>query len=280
MRSHDSAAELPRAQDALATLAKDTLILGDRLYSSVQYFSALMDLGLYGLFRKNGRLKIKRIEVLSRRQGSRCLLEDLLVRVGCGVNQPPVILRFIRYRCQGRSLDLLTNIMDPEKLSAQQAVSLYGLRWSVERLFLDMKETLDLHTLYSSHPSLVAQQVYATALVHAAFRVAQAGIAQSARVLPEQLSPQKLFPRLVKASSGYAQCQWQALRVLQLNPGITIRMPDLRSMPGASVKLGSIVLQHRRTKRRRRRFCASRKRWKSLAHIPGGPTLLKFANVG
>ena len=170
--------------------------------------------------------------------------------------------------------------MDPEKLSAQQAVSLYGLRWSVERLFLDMKETLDLHTLYSSHPSLVAQQVYATALVHAAFRVAQAGIAQSARVLPEQLSPQKLFPRLVKASSGYAQCQWQALRVLQLNPGITIRMPDLRSMPGASVKLGSIVLQHRRTKRRRRRFCASRKRWKSLAHIPGGPTLLKFANVG
>jgi hypothetical protein len=272
-------AELPRAQDALEWITKGTLILGDRLYSSVQYFSVLMDLGLYGLFRKNGRLKIKRLQVLSRKQGSRSLLEDVLVRVGCVVNQPPVLLRLIRYRGQGRSLDLLTNVLDPKKLSAQQAVSLYGLRWSIERLFLDMKETLDLHTLYSSHPHLVAQQVYATALVHAAFRVAQAGIAASARVLPEQLSPQKLFPRLAEASSGYAQCQWQAIRVRQLNPGVKIRMPDLRSMPGASATLGSLLVQHRRTKRRRRRFCPSRKRWKSLAHIPGGPTLLKMAAV-
>ncbi len=275
-----AAAELPRAQDALATLAKGALILGDRLYSSIQYFSVLMDLGLYGLFRKNGRLKIKRLEVLSRRQGGRVLLEELLVRVGCGVNQPPVILRMIRYRGPGRSLDLLTNVMDAGKLSAEQAVSLYGLRWSVERLFLDMKETLDLHTLHSSHPNLVAQQVYATALVHAAFRAAQAGIARSAGVLPEQLSPQKLFPRLAKASFGYAQCQWQAIRIRQLNPGLDVRMPDLRSMPGASVKMGAILLQHRRTKRRRLRFCAARKRWKSLAHIPGGPTLLKLATVG
>lgn len=32
--------------------------------------------------------------------------------------------------------------------------------------------------------------------------------------------------------------------------------------------------------RRRRRFCASRKRWKSFKHIPGGPTLLRNATVG
>lgn len=275
-----AAPELPRAKSALAWITKGTLILGDRLYASVQYFSLLMDLELYGLFRRNGHLKIKKLQVLSRKAGSRSLLEDVLVRVGCGINQAPVILRLIRYRAHGRSLDLLTNVLDTAKLSAEQAVSLYGLRWSIERLFLDMKETLDLHTLYSSHPALVAQQVYATALVHAAFRVAQAGIAKTAGVLPEQLSPKKLFPKLAQASNDYCVLEWQAIRIRQLNPGVKIRLPDLRSMPSASTKLGSIVSQHRRTKRKRRRFCASRKRWKSFAHIPGGPTLLKFATVG
>jgi len=41
----------------------------------------------------------------------------------------------------------------------------------------------DLHCLHASHPSLVAQPVYAAAIVHTAFRVAQAGIAKQARVL-------------------------------------------------------------------------------------------------
>jgi len=76
----------------------------------------------------------------------------------------------------------------------EDALALSRLRWSVERLFLDLKETLDRHCLYAAHPNLVAQQVYAAAIVHTAFRVAQAGIAKQARVLPEPLSPAKLFP--------------------------------------------------------------------------------------
>ena len=59
---------------------------------------------------------------------------------------------------------------------------------------MDLKETLDLHCLYASHPNLVAQQVYAAAIVHTAFRIAQAGIAKQAHVLPEQLSPANSSP--------------------------------------------------------------------------------------
>lgn len=272
-------AELPRGQKALGWIASGALIVGDRLYSSLQYFRVLAERNLFGLFRKNGRLKIRRLEVLSRKQGSRSLLEDLLVEVGCGVGEPKRKLRLIRYRGQGRRLDLLTSVLDPKMLSAEDAVRLYGLRWSVERLFLDLKETLDLHGLYAMHPNIVAQQVYAAALVHVAFRIAQAKIAQKAGVLPEQLSPAKLFPKLAQAANDYCVSQIRDAGIRQANPGVEIKFPSMRTMPFAYTRLGTILLEKRSPHRRRRRFCPSRRRWKSFAHVTGGPTLLQSASV-
>jgi len=198
-----AAPELPRGQGILKGVAKGTLLLGDRLYASLQYFHLPARWHLYGVFRLNGRLTLKRLQAFSRKQGDRTLLEDGLVEVGCGVGQPKLTLRLIRYRGPGRRLDLLTNVLEPTRLRPEEALALYRLRWSVERLFLDLKETLDLHCLYASHPNLVAQQVYAAAIVHTAFRVAQAGIAKQARVLPEQLSPAKLFPKLAQAANDH-----------------------------------------------------------------------------
>ncbi len=273
-------AELPRALDALGWIAKGALLLGDRLYASVQYFHLLASLSIHGLFRRNGTLSVRRIKVLSRRQGSRALLEDILVRVGCGAGCPTITLRLIRYRCQGRRLDLLTSVLDLHQLPAEQAVALYGLRWSIERMFLDIKETLDLHSLYADHPNLVAQQLYATALVHTAFRIAQADIAAKANLLPEQLSPAKLFPKLAQAVLEYAN-GWLLLRKVEaMNPGVKIKLPSLTILPSAHANIDSLLVRRRKTPRKRRRFCASRGKWKSFAHVPGGPTLLKSISVG
>jgi len=272
--------ELPRGQAALTWLPRGALLLGDRLYASLQYFHQLANLKLYGLFRLNGRLIFKRLQVFSRQQGSRDLVEDLLVEVGCGVGQPKCTLRLIRYRAQGRRLDVLTNVLEPTRLAPAAALALYRLRWSVERLFFDLKETLDLHGLYAAHPNLVAQQVYAAAIVHTAFRVAQAGIAKQARVLPEQLSPAKLFPRLAQAANDYCAVRVYALQTRALNPGMAIRFPGWHVIPSAYTTLGAIVVQHRNGHRRRRTFCASRRRWKSFAHVTGGPTLLRSLSDG
>jgi len=273
-------AELPRALSALDWIAKGALIMGDRLYASVQYFHLLTGLGLWGLFRKNGRLKIKRVEVIASYRGSRTFWEDVLVEVGCGVGQPKVMLRLIRYRDRGHRLDLLTNVLDPKMLSVQQMVGLYGLRWSIERMFLDLKETLELSDLHSAHPNLIAQQVYGAFLVHTAFRVAQARIARRAGVLPEQLSPAKLFPKLAQAAHDYCVAAYTGIRIRELNPGVELRLPNFRTMPFAEVQLGAILVRKRNPHRRRRRFCASAKRWKSIAHVPGGPTFLRHAVVG
>lgn len=271
--------ELPRAQDALACIAKGALLMGDRLYASIQYFHWLTQQNLFGLFRLHGRLTIKRLKVLSRCNG-RGFMEDVLVEVGSGQKHPKVTLRLIRYRGQGHRLDLLTSVLDPGLLPAEEAISLYGLRWSIERMFLDLKETLDLHCLYASHPNLVAQQVYAAAIVHTAFRVAQAGIAKKAKVLPEQLSPAKLFPKLAQAANDYCVAQLFVMKTKVINPRVRIKFPGWHTLPSAYTTLGAILVEHRKSPRRRQRFCASRKRWKSFAHVTGGPTLLKSVTVG
>ncbi|MBI3300459.1 MAG: transposase [Deltaproteobacteria bacterium] len=277
---HAAAPELPRAQAGLKSLTPGTLLLGDRLYASLQYFHHLARLKLSGLFRRNGRLTLKHLQRFSCQQGGRHLLEDGLVEVGCGVGQPTLTLRLIRYRGPGRRLDLLTNVLEPSRLSPEEALALYRLRWSVERLFLDLKETLDLHCLYASHPNLVAQQVYAAAIVHTAFRVAQAGIAKQAHVLPEQLSPAKLFPKLAQAANDHCAVRVYALKTRALNPGVAIRFPGWHTIPSAYTTLGAIVVHHRTGHRRRRRFCASRTRWKSFMHVTGGPTLLQSLTDG
>ena len=71
---------------------------------------------------------------------------------------------------------------------------------------------LHLHRFYTTSPNGVAMQVYAAALVHTAFRVAQGHIAQAVGIAPEEMSPAKFFPRLAMASSGLT---WSELAFLE-----------------------------------------------------------------
>jgi hypothetical protein len=270
-------AELPRVRPLLEGLAKGTLVLGDRLYGCLAFFHMLAEHDLHGLCRRHGRLSIRLKRRLSRVQGERRLLDDRLVEVGCGARQPKLVLRLIRCRMPGRRLDLLTDELDPSRLPAETAVALYGLRWTIERLFLDLKETLRLHTLYAAHPNLVAQQVYATALVYNAFRVAQARLAEKMHLIPEQFSPAKLFSDLAACMNVWAASQLTMMEVYRLNPGVRLNEPVWEDMPGASTELGALLVERRRGRRRHRRFCESRRKWTSFAHVPGGPTLLKSA---
>ena len=52
-------------------------------------------------------------------------------------------------------------------------------------LVFDLKEVLNLHRFYTGSPNGAAMQVYAAALVHTAFRVAQGHIAQASGTQPE-----------------------------------------------------------------------------------------------
>ncbi|MBI3296703.1 MAG: IS4 family transposase [Elusimicrobia bacterium] len=175
-----AAPELLRAVPTLDSLPKGSLLVGDRLYASIQFFWELRRRGLEGLFRLNGKLTVERQHLIGRKQGGgRSVVEEWLVSVGSGQTAPVITLRMISFR-QGKSRrDLLTSVLDPQRLTAEEALSLYPLRWQIERVFFDLKETLDLGRFYTANPNGVAMQLYATAMVYNAFRVADAGSTSS-----------------------------------------------------------------------------------------------------
>jgi hypothetical protein len=122
--SPDAAAgELTRAKPVLTTLARDTLLVIDRLYCTAAFFAAPGTQGCWGLVRWNRRLGKRHHE------GGR--LEDWLVQAGSGATAPVQALRYIRWR-RGRSrYELLSNVLDPAWLSAVEALALYPGRWTI-----------------------------------------------------------------------------------------------------------------------------------------------------
>ena len=269
---HAYVSEKARAPEMLDEVGAGSLILGDRMYCMLKAFHQLNELKAFGLFRLRAQLEVKNLEVFEHSKIGRKSLEDALVEVGQGINQPKERLRLIRYRDGKYRLELLTNVLDPEKLPAETAIRLYGMRWSIERMFLDLKKTLKLHCLYAAHPNLVAQQFYAAAMVYNAMRVAQGKIAQAKKLLPEQVSPGKLFPLMAQAIKDYALANWQQIRIRELNPGMPVVFPELREMPTANTNLRVILAQRRSSKRKPP---AKKPRYsKSFAHIRGGSALL------
>lgn len=272
-----AAAELLRAVPILSSLPTGSLIVGDRLYASIQFFWELSKRELWGVFRLNGNLKVERQRLISRKQGGgRTIVEEWLVSVGSGQTAPVITLRLICFRQGARQRDLLTNVLDPQMLTAEEALALYPLRWKIERVFFDLKLVLKLERFYTANPNGVAMQLYATAMVYNAFRVAQGRIAQQHGIAPEDISPAKLFPKLAEASSNLAGAEQALLGVRRLNPGVKLREPNLLKLPLGRTTLQAILVRERVGHRRRRYFVPGRKRWKSLAHISGGQKLTKL----
>ena len=120
-------------------------------------------------------------------------------------------------------------------------------------------------------------QVYAAGCVYNAMRVAQSEVAAAAGLAPEALSPAKFFPKLAAACHAYALFELWFLDAQRANPGRRLRKPAVTQRRFARVPLEAIQVEPRKGPRRKRRFCAARKRWKSLAHVRGGKKILKLS---
>jgi hypothetical protein len=168
----------------------------------------------------------------------------------------------------------MTNVLDPALLSAQEVAKLHPLRWKIEQLFYTLKVVLNLKEFYAANPNGVALQIYAAASVHAAFRVAQGITAEKLGVTPEEISTEKLFPRL--ALTAYALAMRDVLHEEYQNqvPDRKLRKPSLRKYGYTQTRLSQIRLQSRSGKRRKQKFCDSRATWTSLHKIAGASELL------
>jgi hypothetical protein len=268
-----AAGELPRAIAALEHGPEGTLLVGDRLYGVGAFFAALSERGLVGLCRRNGRQSWRWLRELSKTYIAEGTAWDTLIEIKGKKDIPTQTLRWIRGRKGRESWEMLTNVVEPQRLSIRDAWRLYPWRWKVERLFFDLKEVLNLHRFSTGSPNGVAMQVYAAALVHTACRVAQGHIAQAIGTQPEEISPARFFPRMAAAAIGLTGSEVAFIEIQKANPGIDLQKPDWHRCEFAWTPCAHIRVESRNGRRRKRRFCKSRKQWKSFTHIPGGKKL-------
>jgi hypothetical protein len=270
-----AAGELTRAKEALARIKPDTLIVGDRLYAMGAFFQELKARGLWGLFRRNQRMGLRRLgkKPLRKTRWNKGRVEEWLVDAGSGASAPVQRLRLIRWKSGRTVRELLTNVLDSDRLTAEAAMALYPCRWQIERMFYDLKEVLNLNRVYAANPNAVGMQVYAAALVYVTLRVAQGEIAEQADIAPEEISPQKFFPKMAAACHAFTFAEYGVDEMMRLNPGKALKRPRWKGRRFTTISLDEILVNKRQGTRRRRKYCKARRQWKSITRVRGGREL-------
>jgi hypothetical protein len=245
------ASEFRAALGALGDLARGTLLVADRAYGVPKFFEALCARGLFGVSRVFSAVGVRRSRRWSKRSTPEGDVEDWEVVAGVRGTR----LRLVRLLRGGRAkLEVFTNVLDPRRLSAQETLDLYRRRWTVERLFSDLKEVLNLRRFYGANVNSVGIQVFVTAIVHTVLRVSQAMVAQQALVEPEEISTKKFFPKAAAASACLSGSECTYFAMVKANRGVRLRKPSWHRMPYATTTLDAVRVEPRLSRKRRRRF--------------------------
>jgi hypothetical protein len=263
------------------------LLVLDRAHASPVFIARVLAAGSDLVARARRGITRRRLGVLRRVREPGLTIEDELIALG-QATPGPVVVRAVRirtaYKGKVRTLSLITTVLDPARLPAEHLAALYAERWSIERMFLTMKATLHLRHLYNCTPAAVAQQVYATALLYNALRLAQAELAQRLALAPERLSPEKLFPRLMERLEQRTWIEVGAVlrdeQLRALDPTLPPYDPQALAAavarhPKLRLVVADLLCELRRGKRKKRRFCAGRHRHTTFAKLPGGKRYLQ-----
>ncbi|HZD53438.1 MAG TPA: IS4 family transposase [Woeseiaceae bacterium] len=272
-------AEIKMFEKILPSIPRGSLVVGDRYYAKPVFWRQVAEAGLFMVSRYNKTVKKRRVEVLGTMRSRELCVDDWLVDMGGSkAGTIPVRLRWVRLWNRQFELILITNVLDPSVLTPPQLLALYRRRWSVERMYLAMKDVLELNHLYNCSPAAVGQQVYATAILYNTLRVSQSKVAAAAEIPPENLSVDKLFPTLIdhyiKATYIAFGAEGMFERMKAEHP--RLRRPEMKiDHPMLRIRIRDHLLAKRSERRRKRRFCKGRARATSYNKIPGAKKLLK-----
>lgn len=271
-------AEIKMFEKILPSIPRGSLLVDDRYYAKPVIWQQVGEQGLCMVSRYNKTVKKRRIQVLAQTRSSKLSIDDWLVDMGGSqAGTTPVRLRWVHIWNGQFEIILITNVLDPTVLTPLQLLTLYRRRWSVERMYLAMKDVLELNHLYNCSPAAVGQQVYATAILYNTLRASQGKIAAAAEIAPEALSVDKLFPTLIdhyiKATYIAFGAQGMFERMQAKHP--RLRRPDMKiDHPTLRVRISDHLLEKRNEHRRQRRFCKGRARATSYNKIPGAKKFL------
>jgi len=261
--------EAARSCDFLQKIPEGILLVGDRLYGVPGFMAKALSRNIKVLARYNATVKLKLVRKIREVTFNGGLLVEELVKAGGSQKVPEVLLRHIYWKKGKIIRRLVTTELDQDRLSAEVALQLYPRRWSIERMFYDLKVILGLNHIYCGNPNSVGQQVYASCLVYAAMRVIQGKTAEICDdIVPEDISEKKFFVKIAVAHMEYTYGLIGFLLTREANPKVFLKEPDWSKLKNAKVSLRDILREKRNPTRKDKVFSKERKKWKSFKHIP------------
>lgn len=273
--------ELALFDEVLPYLKSNALLVNDRYYTKPVIWERLEERDLFMVARYNATVKKRKIRALKKVRNSKINVDDWVVEMGGSqYGSDPVTLRWVHVWDRTTNITLITNVLDSNKLSVEQLLSLYKQRWSVERMYLHLKDVLALNQLFNASPAAISGQVYATAVLYNALRLSQAKLADKLDVVPEDISTDKFILRVIQKliEATIAGCFYElgVEHMHQANPGRKLRSVafDPSKLPQFQLSVTGLLLQKRKPDRRKRRFCKGRKRWTTYKKIPGARRLM------
>jgi hypothetical protein len=155
LRGRAKSSERRHLLGLLRTLAAgpDVLLLADAGFTGYDFWRRVIDSGRSFLIRVGGNVRL--IENVTGAYVEH--KADGIVWVWPARQQkrrqPPLVLRLITITDErNRTMYLLSNVLEPERLDDAAAIRLYGLRWGVEVMYRALKQTMGQRKVLSDAP--------------------------------------------------------------------------------------------------------------------------------
>ena len=147
-----TASERDHFQQMLAQqqFPENTLFCGDAGFTGYDLWKAAIDCGHQILIRVGANVTLlRKLGYYARERGG---IVYCWPSAAARKNQPPLVLRLIRFRLGRAQACVVTSVLSARRLSEKQALRLYRLRWGVELQFRALKQTFGRRKLRSKRP--------------------------------------------------------------------------------------------------------------------------------
>jgi hypothetical protein len=189
--TEDAAANDKRcAAEILAALPVGGLLVFDLGCFSFLWFDDFPASARFFVTRMREKTAYRTVQELRSSPHSR----DEIIQVGQYRSNPcQHPLRMVSVLWQGVWYRYLTNVLDPQVLSARQVCELYRRRWRIEDAFALTKRRLDLAYVWTGSTNAVPWQIYATLIFSAVLVTICQQIAQALGEPLERISVEMVF---------------------------------------------------------------------------------------
>jgi hypothetical protein len=139
----------------LGTLPAQSLLIADAGFVGYDLWRMMMELDQSFLLRVGSNASFLRKLVRGGQAQARVDSDGGLVWLwpkGKRTKQPPLMLRLMVFHDGKSPVYLVTNVLEPSRLSEQDALAFYRMRWGMELWFRSMKQTMGKRKLRSGAP--------------------------------------------------------------------------------------------------------------------------------